>query len=460
MQRRRAKPDAYAKDTTLPEHGTMDHLLDLAAIAPAALSAQARALARLSLFDWMAVARAGRAETLSRIIRDFVTGEGGHPVATLVGNPARVPARAAALANGTISHALDYDDTHFGHLGHLSVGVMPAALAMAEQWDRSAPELCDAFLVGAEAACRTGMMLGRRHYELGFHQTATAGAFGATIAAGRLSGLGREAMRHALSLVATRASGLKSQFGTMGKPFNAGIAASNGVEAAMLAGLGFVSCDDGIGGAQGFAATHTDDASDMRAWAEPPPGRFVFEDNRYKLHACCHGTHALLNALLEARRRRDLRPGDVSRITVRTHPRWLSVCDIRAPRTGLEVKFSYVHLAAMVLHGVDTAADRSFTDAICADPALIDTARRVAVEGDGQVGDTAVEVVITLVSGERIEVAHDLAARLPLAQLEEGLLAKARAMLGAAEAERLWSAVAILERFSARDLAANLAGTE
>ena len=79
------------------------------------------------------------------------------------------------------------------------------------------------------------MVLGRKHYERGFHQTATAGAFGATVAAGRLLGLTSEQMRNALSLVGTRASGLKSQFGTMGKPFNAGVAASNGVEAALLA---------------------------------------------------------------------------------------------------------------------------------------------------------------------------------------------------------------------------------
>lgn len=433
-------------------HGTMDHLLDLAALDAVAAPAEARALARLSLFDWIVVARAGA--PLGGIIRDYVLAEDGRAEATVVGSARRIPARAAALANGTISHALDYDDTHFAHIGHLSVAVMPAAMAVAEQRDLPAARVCDAFLIGAEAACRIGMVLGRRHYERGFHQTATAGAFGATVAVARLLDLDREHVRNALSLVATRASGLKSQFGTMGKPFNAGIAASNGVETALLAARGFVSCDDGIGGAQGFLATHSDDVSEERGWAAPPPAHFVFEDNRYKLHACCHGTHAMLNALLDLRARGDLVPERVARITVQTNPRWLNVCDIKHPRTGLEVKFSYVMLAAMAAMGIDTASDRAFTDALCADQALLELARRVIVDGDPTISDTATQVAVTLTDDVRMVATHDLAGHVPLPRLEQGLRAKAASLLGAAEAERVWLAVAAIDRLSARELAA------
>ncbi len=147
--------------------------------------------------------------------------------------------------------------------------LFPAALAAAEQVNASAAALRDAFLLGAEASCRIGMVLGRAHYQRGFHQTATSGAFGATIAAGRLLGLRPIEMRHALSLVSTRASGLKSQFGTMGKPFNAGIAAANGIEAASLAKRGFVSCDDGLTGVQGFVDTHSDRPGPREPLARP-----------------------------------------------------------------------------------------------------------------------------------------------------------------------------------------------
>jgi 2-methylcitrate dehydratase PrpD len=190
----------------------MEPMIAIAMIDRRHIPDSARRIATFSLFDWMVVARAGRNEPVSHIMTSFVAEEGGKAVACVVGSPVRVPARAAALANGSISHALDYDDTHFAHIGHPSVAVAPAALAAAEQVDASAAALRDAFLLGAEASCRIGVVLGRDHYQRGFHQTATSGAFGATIAAGRLLGLTPSEMRHALSLVSTRASGLKSQF--------------------------------------------------------------------------------------------------------------------------------------------------------------------------------------------------------------------------------------------------------
>ena len=390
----------------------------------------ARQMARFSLFDWMIVARAGASQPVSRIVGDYVVGEGGAPKCSLAGRPERVPPRAAALANGAISHALDYDDTHFAHVGHPSVGVLPAALALGEARGASAPAVLDAFLIGAEASIRIGLVLGRAHYERGFHQTATAGAFGATVAAAHVLGLSREATRQALSLVSTRASGLKSQFGSMGKPFNAGVAASNGVEAAELAELGFLSCDDGLGGAQGV---------------------FLFEDVKHKLHACCHGLHATLEAIAEAKSRGALAAADVERLHIRVNPRWLRVCDIKQPRTGLEAKFSYAMTAAMALHGVDTADEGAYTDALCQEPRLRDFWPRVEVAGDASLGDTAGVVRIDTRDGASREASHDLAVRASPEALERGLRAKARALIGADAADRLWTEVAALESRSARD---------
>ena len=258
-------------------------------------------MARLSLYDWFTVTRAGENEPVAKIVRGFVAEEGGKQAASVAGLDKMVPARAAALANGAASHALDYDDTHFAHVGHPSVAILPAALAVAEEIDAPASATLDALLIGAEASIRIGMVLGRRHYDRGFHQTATAGAFGAAVAAARVMGLTRDETRNALSLVATRASGLKSQFGSMGKPFNAGVAASNGVEAAQLAKRGFVSCDDGVGGSQGFIDAHVDEAYEDAAWASPPPATFLFEDIKHKLHACCHGLHATRSATSSSR---------------------------------------------------------------------------------------------------------------------------------------------------------------
>ncbi|TCO71296.1 MmgE/PrpD family protein [Rhodovulum euryhalinum] len=396
--------------------------------AGAAPGEAARAMMRLSVMDWAACAIAGAEEPVSRIVRALVLEEAGAPQAALVGDAARVPARAAALANGAAAHALDYDDTHFAHIGHPSVAVVPAALALAQKTGADGAAFLDAALVGVEASIRVGVWLGRGHYQVGFHQTGTAGAFGAALAGARL--LGADGAL-ALGIVSTLASGLKSQFGTMGKPFNAGHAAASGVEAALLAARGFTSNAQGLEGLQGFGETHAGVADEgaLDGLGE----RWLFETVSHKFHACCHGTHAMIEAL------RGLLPLDVDAVTairVVTHPRWLRVCNQPAPDTGLGAKFSYRLIAAMVLAGRDTAALSTFSDAACADPALIRLRDRVRVEADETLPETAARVIVETREGPR-EGAHDLDAPLPLGLRSDKLRAKAASLLGRETAARL-----------------------
>ena len=423
-----------------------DKLVDLGQTPSVDLPPRAAALARFSLLDWVVCGRKGIDEPLAGKLRKLAKREGGTPSASTFGGD-RAPARMAALVNGATSHVLDFDDTHFAHIGHLSVGIFPAALAVAEERGKSATEVIEAFLVGAEAAIRLGVALGSDHYNRGFHQTATAGAFGATVAAGRLYDLSATEMTHALGLCATRASGLKSQFGTMGKPYNAGIAASNGVEVAQLASMGFTSVQDGVSGPQGFILTHSIETDPEARWETPEQGRFLFEDNKYKLHACCHGTHAMIEALLAAKVDVD----QVEAFALRTSPRWLNVCNQKSPASGLAVKFSYAWLAGMALRGDATGDDNLYSDALVADPFLQSFANRVTVEGDANVTDLQAVGVLTLKSGETVEVSYDLAASLPEDVLRQKLTAKAVAALGE-EGQKIWECHDKLDGFSARDL--------
>ncbi len=394
---------------------------DLARFAlNAAPSEDALRIMRLSLYDWAACGMAGAGEPVARILR------GAKPV-----QPEGVPvfgstegyARAdAALINGATSHALDYDDTHFAHIGHPSVAVIPAALAAAE----TSAALVEAALIGAEVSIRIGVWLGRGHYQTGFHQTATAGAFGATAAAGRLMGLTEAQMEAAFGVAATQAAGLKSQFGTMGKPYHAGLAARTGLEAATLARAGFDTRGAGLDGPQGFGPTHHG-AGDLTAF-DTLGTEWLMETASHKFHACCHGLHAMLEALSGYE-------GNANAAQITTHPRWLSVCNIAEPRTGLEAKFSYRHTAAMALWGLSTAALDSYTDALAADPALVALRQKITVEADERISETATEVRI----GDQI-LTHDLNAPLSLEARTDRLRAKGAALLGATE-PALWQAV-------------------
>ena len=404
-----------------------------------------RAVARLSLIDWMAVGIAGKREPVADVLRALAAAEAGAEQATLIGG-GRAPMRMAALVNGTISHALDYDDTHFAHIGHPSVGVIPAALAVAENEGASGAAFQEAALIGMEASIRFGVWLGRAHYQTGFHQTATAGAVGACVAAGRLMGLNHIQMQTALGLVATRASGLKSQFGTMGKPFNAGLAASNGVEAALLARLGMEARVGALEGPQGFGPTHHGiaDVAALDGLGED----WLLESVSHKFHACCHGLHAVLEAAAAIK----AAPQDITAIRIATHPRWMSVCNQPAPETGLGAKFSYTTVLAMHFLGHDTARLESFSDALCADPAILALRSKVAVSDDDSLSEMQARLEVETGDGQILTAVHDLDATLPLGERSAKIAAKTAALLGkrrAAEVRALIEAQAAPDLISA-----------
>lgn len=422
-----------------------DPVADICAAAQAAPTAGALAVMRLSLLDWLAVGRAGVDEPVSRITRALIADESGTAQATLFGG-GRVPMRGAALVNGATSHALDYDDTHFAHIGHPSVAVIPAALAVAEHQGATLGQFLRAALAGCEASIRFGLLFGRAHYQVGFHQTATAGAFGATLAAISQMTPDSAAQAHALGLVSTRASGLKSQFGTMGKPYNAGLAAANGVEAAWLAAQGMVSNPDAITGPNGFVATHHANGADDQS-----PG-FLMESVSHKFHACCHGLHAALEALAT------LHPdvAQIDRITVHTHPRWLTVCNQPAPDTGLGAKFSYRTALALAALGHDTGALETFSDALAVDPQVVALRDRVSVVADPELSEMQARVEIVR-DGECFDAEHDLAAPMTLDARAAKIRAKAAALLGEGPAQKAWDVVQGPEETPVADFARLLA---
>lgn len=401
------------------------------AVQPDAGSEQAQAVMALSLYDWMMCGIAGQDQPVAKLLRktkDASDSLDGHSV---FGGLKVHDATTAALINGATSHALDYDDTHFAHIGHPSVAVFPAAFSC----DGTGTDLLWAALIGAEVSVRVGLWLGRSHYQTGFHQTATAGAFGATAAAGRLLGLNPSQFEAAFGLAATQAAGLKSQFGTMGKPYHAGLAARTGLEAAQLAKAGFDTRGAGLDGLQGFGPTHHGE-NNLGAF-DSLGAEWLMESVSHKFHACCHGLHAMLEALSDAK------PpvGQVANIAVQTHPSWLSVCNIQDPATGLETKFSYRHTAAMSLMGYDTAALDAFTDALAHDPALVGLRQKVRVQADETLPETAVRVICESREGEAKTFTHDLARPLSFEARSKRLRAKGLALLDPETETRLWNAV-------------------
>src|SRR5438477_2615299 len=309
------------------------------AVTYEALPEPVRELARQCVLDYYGVALAGADDPLATILVDELAEAGGAAQASIIGHQARLPALSAALVNGAAGHALDYDDVNLVIPGHPSVTILPGLLALAEQRRSSGQEVIAAFVAGYETACRIGAALRPGHYDRGFHATGTVGAFGAAAACAHLLGLDAEATARALGIAGTQAAGLKSQFGTMCKPFHAGKASQSGLLAARLAARGFSSRPDLVECEQGFAFTHGPDFNVQAALAEAANGFHIFA-NLFKYHAACYLTHGPIECARSLREQHGVTPDQVARMTLLLDRSCDRVCNIPTPTDGLEAKFS------------------------------------------------------------------------------------------------------------------------
>jgi len=421
------------------------------------LPPEALAVARHCLLDWLGCALAGSQEPLAAILRDEVVESGGP--ATVLGTFLRTTPRAAALANGAAGHALDFDDTHTGMNGHPTAPVLPAVLALAEEREASGDTLLTAFVAGLEVECRLGLYIGPDHYARGWHATGTLGTVGAAAATARLLDLDAERWRIALNLAATRAAGLKANFGSMAKPLHAGMAASEGLLAARLAARGFTSAADAFDSPQGLLAAAAD-GQPRTEQLEAVADRFLITDTLFKYHAACYLTHAAINAA--AALRGALRLDGIDTVDVRVNPALLNVCAIPEPQTGLQLKFSLRGTTAMALLGVPTGDLAAYTDAQARDPALIALRDRVRIVTDPAIPTTRAVVTLTATDGRTIRAENDTG--LPERDLElqwQRLLQKFRALaqpvVGEARAKEIAETVATIETLpNVRALAALL----
>ncbi len=264
-----------------------------------------------------------------------------------------------------------------------------------------------AFVAGYELQCRVGKTIAPGHYDgLGFHSTATVGSFGAAAACAHLMGLDAEKFAVSLGIAGTQAAGLKSMFGTMCKPLHAGKASYHGYMAAKLAARGFTSRADVLECGQGFARTHSPDFNPDRAFDTPPNGWYV-ANNLFKYHASCYMTHAPIEAARKLREQHRFSPADVERISLRIEESSDRICNIPAPRTGLEAKFSLRLTTAMGLAGVDTSRLATFSEAVAADPTLVGLRDKVSFDFRTGIPNTFSEITLQLRDGSTVSAQHD-----------------------------------------------------
>ena len=426
-----------------------------------ALPAPVRALARQCVLDYFGVALAGADDPLVRILLDEMLEAGGAEQAGIIGHKAQLPVLAAALVNGAIGHALDYDDVNLAMPGHPSVAILPGLLALAEQRRSSGREVIAAFVAGYETACRIGSVLRPGHYNLGFHATGTVGAFGAAAACAHLLGLDAATTAQALGIAGTQAAGHKSQFGTMCKPFHAGKASHNGLFAARLAARGFSSRPDLVECEQGFAPTHGPDFRPAAALADPPGGFHILA-NLFKYHAACYLTHGPIESARAVRERHAIGQEQIAAVRLKLDRSCDRVCNIPSPTDGLESKFSLRQTVAMALAGVDTASLGAYSAATATDPALVKLRDRIVLDFQDSWPHAAAEIEVTLADGRVLGAGYDAGVPASDIAAQGGRLAAkfealAEPVLGAARTRELRATIDGLDAIADAGALARLA---
>jgi 2-methylcitrate dehydratase PrpD len=407
------------------------------------------AIVRHCILDFLGVTLAAIDEPLAAMLRAELAPDGTGE-ATILGRRERAPALIAALVNGATAHALDYDDTHLDMVGHPTVAVAPAVVALAERTGARGDEVAAAFLAGVETECRLGRLVNPGHYAVGWHTTGTLGVFGAAAACAHLLRLDDAGFRSALGVAASQAAGLKASFGTMTKPLHAGKAASNGLLAATLASRGFTASDKVLEATSGFFSTSTSEVH--LDTLEDSAGRFLAGGTLFKYHAACYLTHAAIEAAAQLRDTDGLSsPELIEWVAVEVHPSCLDVCTIPEPRTGLEAKFSLRATTAMVLLGDDTGDPLAYTDARMADAEFVALRDRIRVETTAADPIAAATVRVGTRDGRQLSATVDAGA--PEADLgrqgervEAKFLTLAAPVIGEQRAAAVVEAVSRLEK--------------
>jgi 2-methylcitrate dehydratase PrpD len=331
-------------------------------------------LGKRSVLDGLGLALAGAASQTGEITRRYLaalgfSAEGG---CTVIGSSLPVPARFAAFANGISIHADDFDDTQlavakdrvYGLLTHPTAPALPPALALAERGHRSGADLMLAYQIGVEVECKVAEAILPRHYQTGFHSTATCGSIGAAAVAGKLLGLDRDATRRALSIGATQAGGLRENFGTMTKPFHAGRAAENGVVAAEIAALGFTASPNGLEADRGFfRAAGGGFSAEMIEGKLGNPWTFHFPGVSIKPHPSGSLTHPGMAVMMDLITRHDIKPERVKRVAVGTNHNMPNALIHHQPTNELQAKFSMEFCMAILLIERKAGLEQ-FTDAV------------------------------------------------------------------------------------------------
>jgi 2-methylcitrate dehydratase PrpD len=337
-------------------------------IRPESLPSEVMDRARYFFLDYLSVAIRGSQEESAKCVQRMIQRVEAPGRASVLGTSIRTLPGFAAFANGTASHGIEMDDTHSGGSIHLGSTMYSVALAITESApDISSESFLAAVVAGFEASARIAMAVQpQEQYALGFHPTQTCGVFGAAITAAKLLSLTEEQTLSAVGITGSMAAGSMEFLaeGAWTKRIHPGLAAQNGIQAAMLAAEGFTGPRRILEGRDGFLHAYSRNPVPERLTAGLGDSYEILKTS-VKPHACCRYIQGPIDAILEIVRENHLAEADIAKIEIAIlEAGWNIVCEPSAqkysPQSVVDAQFSTPFGAAVaVLHG--TAGLDEFT---------------------------------------------------------------------------------------------------
>ena len=361
-------------------------------------------VAKQVTLDGLAVTLAGSTEPLGvgRISIEYVKAMGGAPQASVVAGGFKTSMVSAAYANGTMAHALDFDNTWYP-LNHPTSPTLPAILAVAEHERLSGRKVIEAIVAAFEVQARVRLAATGMETGSGFHKPGITGTLGAVAGAGRALDLTQDAMLMALGLAGSRAGSLSINTGTMTKSSHSGHAARMGVECALLARMGWTASPD-LFGPRGFFDTFFHGRGEPHRLVDgfAQPLRMVDPGVGFKKHPSNYFTHRPIDAALALRAEHAFEPSQIERVDI-VFPRFDYV-NRPFPETGLDGKFSVQYTTAVALLDGEVTID-SFTNERRFARDVEDLLKRTRLEVDTSIPSDFdrmhAVVTVTLKSGAR-----------------------------------------------------------
>ncbi|WP_433507710.1 MmgE/PrpD family protein [Pseudonocardia halophobica] len=349
---------------------------------PAEVAERARHL----ILDAVGLAFASTAYGFPKVALEALSAFGGgtHPV---LGMPDRLSPRDAAVLNGVLIHGMDFDDTHIPAVTHVSAAALPAAISAAVSRGATTEDLLLAYILGVEVSARVGIGGAGGFHDVGFHPTAVAGAFGASVAAGKIAGLDADGLAAAQGVVGSMSAGLLEFLadGAWTKRLHPGWAAMSGLTAASFAKAGWSGPPAVYEGRFGLYNTHlAGRETHPEAVGDRLGETWELVRTAVKPYPICHFIHAFADAVLTLRP--EIGATGITEIRCAIHPvPGKVVCEPAeakwVPRDEYDAKFSLPFVVSAALtRGRFTLAE--LEDDALGDAAILDLAQKVRVSED------------------------------------------------------------------------------